>query len=141
MIHILSTHLLERNALRLTNPVLSEYHPLLFIMLKLPSKLNLDVLWSKWFCFCFFYYPHHMNMIIDRFAAKVGEPWILQTNLTKCFVLQHTMWQDKFYIEKKQTQKRKKKRKRKNKHLIYTSFIPVNICSIMVKRLLKLSLQ
>ena len=67
-----------------------------------------------------FYYPHHRNMIIDRFAAKVGEPCILQTNLTKCFFFffffKNTMWQDKFYIEKKQTQKRKKKR-RKTSHL------------------------
>ena len=24
-----------------------------------------------------------MNMIIEEYAAKVGEPWILQTNLTE----------------------------------------------------------
>ena len=70
------------------------------------------------------YNPHHI--IIDRFAAKVGEPWILQTNLTECFFFyKNTMWQDKFYIEKKQTQKRKKKRKRKKKYphlyIIHTS--------------------
>ena len=46
-----------------------------------------------WFFFLFFfvvffYYFHHMNMIVDRFAAKVGEPWILQTHLTKCFFSQ-----------------------------------------------------
>ena len=40
------------------------------------------------YIYIFYYYPHHMNMIIDKFAAKVGEPWILQTNLTEYFVLQ-----------------------------------------------------
>ena len=29
-----------------------------------------------------------MDMIVDKFAAKVGEHWILQTNLTECFVVQ-----------------------------------------------------
>ena len=31
----------------------------------------------------YFLMPIHMNNIIDNFAAKVGEPWILQTNLTE----------------------------------------------------------
>ena len=54
-----------------------------------------------------------MNMIIDRFAAKVGEPWILQTNLTKCFVLQkYNVTGYVLYREKKQAQKRKKEKKK-----------------------------
>ena len=60
----------------------------------------------------FFYYPHHMNMIIDRFAAKVGEPWILQTNLTKCFVLQkYNVTGKVLYREKIDTKKKKEKKK------------------------------
>ena len=46
-----------------------------------------------------------------------------------------------FYIEKKTDTEKKKEKKKEKQHLIYTSFIPLCICSIMVKRLLNLSLQ
>ena len=63
-------------------------------------------------------------MIINKFAVKVGKPWILQTNLTKWLVLQKynvTEWV--LYREKKTDTEKKKEKKKKNPHIyiIYTS--------------------
>ena len=61
-----------------------------------------------------------MNMIIDRFAAKVGEPWILQTNLTKCFVLQkYNATGYVLYREKTGTEKKEKKKKEEQTSHLY----------------------
>ena len=66
-------------------------------------------------------------MIIDKFAAKVGDPWIRQTNLTECYFTKKTMWQDKFIQRKNRHRKEKRQEKRRKNILIYTSFIPVFI--------------
>ena len=65
------------------------------------------------------FYNHH-HIIIDRFAAKVGEPWILQTNLTKCFVLQkYNVTGKVLYREKIDTKKKKEKKKEEQPSHLY----------------------
>ena len=65
-----------------------------------------------------------MNMIIDKFAAKVGDPWILRTNLTECFILQKIQCDRiSLYGEKTDTEKKKDmKKEEKTSSFIHHSY-------------------